>query len=134
MSFSLSSIKKNLLIKYPLFGSVLANVKFVEDDSISTASTDGNKIYYNSKFLSSLAEKEQTFVLAHEVCHIAFDHVLRSEGKNPKIWNIATDAVINALLNKDGLPLIDGVVDMPEAINFNAIFGGFSGSCVMFGI
>ena len=120
MSFSLSSIKKNLLIKYPLFGSVLANVKFVEDNSISTASTDGNRIYYNSKFLSSLSEKEQTFVLAHEVCHIAFDHVLRSEGKNPKIWNIATDAVINALLNKDGLPLIDGVVDMPEAINFNA--------------
>lgn len=120
MSFSLSSIKKNLLIKYPLFGSVLANVKFVEDNSIATAATDGNTIHYNSNFLSSLNEKEQTFVLAHEVCHIAFDHVLRSEGKNPKIWNIATDAVINALLNKDGLPLIDGVVDIPEAINFNA--------------
>ena len=43
---------------------------------------------------------EQIFVFAHEVCHIAFDHILRSEGKVSSIWNISTDAVINAFLKK----------------------------------
>lgn len=120
MKLDLDSIKKNLMIKYPLFGSILANTKFVEDDSVGTAGTDGDTIYYSPTFLSGLNEKEQTFVLAHEICHIAFDHVFRSEGKDKRLWNIATDAVINALLQHDGLPLVGDGVNIPEAVNYNA--------------
>ena len=108
------------MIKYPLFGSVLANTKFVEDDSVGTAGTDGDTIYYSPTFLSGLNQKEQTFVLAHEICHIAFDHVFRSEGKDKDLWNIATDAVVNALLQQDGLPLVGEGVNIPEAVNYNA--------------
>lgn len=120
MKFDLVSIKKNLMIKYPFFGGILANVKFVENNSVGTAATDGKRIYYSNNFLDTLDEKQQTFVLAHEVCHIAFNHILRSEGKNQRLWNIATDAVINALLSKDGLPIAVGGIDIPEAINHNA--------------
>ena len=45
--------------------------------------------------IDTITKEEQTFVFAHEVCHIAFNHILRSEGKDEDIWNIATDAVIN---------------------------------------
>lgn len=120
MKFDLDSIKKNLMIKYPLFGSVLANTKFVEDDSVGTAGTDGDTIYYSPTFLSGLNEKKQTFILAHEICHIAFDHVFRSEGKDKDLWNTATDAVVNALLQQDGLPLVGEGVNIPEAANYNA--------------
>ena len=34
--------------------------------------------------------------------------------------NIATDAVINAFLKQDKLPMVEGVIDIPEAINFDA--------------
>ena len=37
-----------------------------------------------------------------------------------QLWNIATDSVINALLKQDGLPMIDGGVDIPEAVNYDA--------------
>lgn len=120
MKVDLDSIKKNLMIKYPLFGSVIANTKFVEDKSILTGGTDGEIIYYNPTFLTSLNEKEQTFVFAHEICHIAFDHIYRSEGKDTELWNIATDAVVNALLQQDGLPLLESCVNISEAINYNA--------------
>ncbi|UKI28058.1 MAG: hypothetical protein L6V91_08705 [Bacilli bacterium] len=85
-----------------------------------TAGTDGETIYYNPEYLEGLSVEEQTFIFAHEVCHIAFNHILRSEGKNPELWNIATDGVINQFLKRDGLKMAPGVVDMAEAINYDA--------------
>ena len=51
---------------------------------------------------------------------IRFDHIFRREGKEKILWNIATDAVINALLKQDGLEMIEGGINIPEAENFNA--------------
>ena len=120
MDFNIDIVKRKMLVKYPFFGSVVANVNYKENTKISTAGTDGKTIYYNPDFLQKLNKDEQTFIFAHEVCHIAFDHMKRSKGKDPKIWNIATDAVINQLLKRDGLKLIDGSIDMAEAINYDA--------------
>jgi len=116
----INSIKRKLLIKYPFFGSVIANAKLVEQEEIGTAATDGTNICYNPKFLETLNESQQIFVFAHEISHIAFKHIERSENKNKFAWNLATDAVVNALLKNDGLELVDGVVDIPEAINCDA--------------
>lgn len=116
----LESIKRRLLVKYPLFGSVVANCNFVAEQSIETAGTDGKNIYYNPNFIESVTDNEQTFIFAHEICHIAFDHIFRSEGKDKRLWNIATDSVINAFLKQDGLAMIEGGIDMPEAINYDA--------------
>lgn len=120
MSIDIDRIKRKLLIKYPTFGSVIANLEFQESIDIATSATDGKVLLYNPKFLGDLSEKQQIFVFAHEVCHIAFEHIFRSEGKDKKLWNIATDSVINALLKQDGLPMVEGVVNIPEAINYDA--------------
>ena len=121
MSFNIDIMKKRLLIKYPFFGSILANTNFIVSDSFPTAATDGKNIYYNIDFVNSLKEKEQTFLFAHEVCHIAFNHIYRSEGKNQELWNIATDGVINSFLSqKDGLPIIEDGVDIEDAFKYDA--------------
>lgn len=117
---NIDGIKRRLLVKYPLFGNIVANTNFVCEQSVVTAETDGKDIYYNPDFINSLTDKEQTFVIAHEICHIAFDHIYRSEGKDSKIWNIATDSVINAFLKKDGLSIVKGAIDIPEAIKYDA--------------
>ena len=118
-------IKRRLLFKYPFFGSVIANVKIIMNNNcysngIPTLATDGETIYYHEKAMENLTPDEQLFMLAHEICHIAFNHVSRSKGKIPKLWNQATDAVINAFLKQDGLPLVKGVIDIPESINYDA--------------
>ena len=120
MSTNIDSIKRKLLIKYPTFGSVIANLEFQASKDIATAGTDGKVLLYNPKFLGDLSEKQQIFIFAHEVCHVAFEHIFRSEGKDKRLWNIATDSVINALLKQDGLPIVEGGVDIPEAINYDA--------------
>lgn len=120
MGFDIESIKRKMLVKYPFFGSVVANVDYRTNKSVPTAGTDGKVIHYNPEFLANLSVEEQTFIFAHEVCHIAFNHILRSEGKDPAIWNTATDAVINAFLKRDGLKMVEGGVDMADAINYDA--------------
>lgn len=120
MKYDIDALKRKMLVKYPFFGSVVANVDYKENKDILMAGTDGETIYYNPEYLERLSVEEQTFIFAHEVCHIAFNHILRSEGKNHELWNIATDGVINQFLKRDGLKMVTGVVDIPEAINYDA--------------
>lgn len=120
MKYDIAALKRKMLVKYPFFGSVVASVGYKENKDIPTAGTDGETIYYNPEYLEGLSVEEQTFIFAHEVCHIAFNHILRSEGKNPELWNIATDGVINQFLKRDGLKMAPGVIDMAEAINYDA--------------
>ena len=120
MKYDIEALKRKMLVKYPFFGSVVAGVKYKEERSVGTAGTDGKTIYYNPDFLEKLSTDEQTFIFAHEVCHIAFNHILRSEGTNPQIWNTATDAVINQFLKRDGLKMVEGGVDIADAVNYDA--------------
>ncbi len=117
---NLETIKRKLLVKYPLFGSVVANSNFILESRVATVETNGENIYYNANFIEAITNDEQIFVFAHEICHIAFEHISRSEGKDIETWNIATDAVINAFLKQDGLPIIKGAIDIPKAINYDA--------------
>ena len=124
MNKDVENIIDGLLIKYPFFGSVIAGTKIIENNAclsngIPTTATDGECIYYHKDVLK-YSEEELEFLFAHEICHIAFDHINRRKNKDKEVWNIATDAVINAFLKKDGLKLINGTVDMPEAINYDA--------------
>lgn len=120
MKYDIEPIKRKMLVKYPFFGSVTANVKYVENRNIQTAATNGKIVYYNPDFLEKISEEERIFVITHEICHIAFNHIIRSKNKNHKIWNIATDAIINAFLKKDGLKIVENAVDIEDAINYNA--------------
>lgn len=120
MKYDIAALKRKMLVKYPFFGSVVASVGYKENKDIPTVGTDGKIIYYNPKYLEGLSVEEQTFIFVHEVCHIAFNHILRSEGKNPELWTLATDGVINQFLKRDGLKIAPGGVDMAEAINYDA--------------
>jgi predicted metal-dependent peptidase len=45
--------------------------------------------------------KEIEFVIAHEILHCVFDHLGRREGRDPKLYNIAADYIVNNLLVRD---------------------------------
>ncbi len=114
--------KKDLILsKFPLLGVHLAGVKFKEMASCPTMATDGYQIYYSSKFLDSISEEDQCFCITHEVMHIAFNHIARLENKNPFVWNIATDAVINQMLQAEGWKIPEWAVNIPEAKDKSAV-------------
>lgn len=117
---NIESIIRRLLVKYPFFGSIIANTNFIADESKKAASTDGKNVYYNPNFIALLTQGQQICIFAHEICHIAFDHINRSKSKDDDVWNKATDAVINAFLKQDGLPLVKGMIDIKEAIYYDS--------------
>ena len=45
--------------------------------------------------VGSTAIDRVSFVLAHETLHVVLRHITRASGKNPKIWNLAADLVVN---------------------------------------
>jgi len=115
----MEKIKQKIFVKYPFLSGSASDVRYVETDSLISIGTNGKDIFYNPKYLKTLTEEEQIFVFAHEICHIAFNHIFKSEDKNPTVWNMATDAVINAYLKKDGLKLVKGAIYVPQAIHYD---------------
>lgn len=100
----LSVCRRDILTKYPFIGSIALRMEMVpvRDVRVRTACTDGNSVYFDIAFLSSLSRDEQTFVLAHEVWHAVLMHLVRRHNRIPELFNIATDKEVNAMLQKDG--------------------------------
>ena len=91
--------------------SMLLNLELVENPSIDTLATDGQKIFWNKDFVKSISEKELQAVLVHEACHVIWEHPvrMREQNKNHVIWNYATDYVINGFIHWDlGMRLPEG--------------------------
>ena len=121
------NVKRKMLAKYPRFGSeiAVANIEFKDNLKYHTAATDGKNIYVDPNYLASLSENDRLFTIAHEIMHIKFMHMYRLKDKSgvkrdPELWNIATDAIINANLERDGFTIKEGYVNMPEALDYSA--------------
>lgn len=112
--------RAGVLKKFPLLGSVMSGVKFIPVPQIQTAATDGVRVFYNPDHFKEISHEDRVVLFAHELMHIAFDHIPRGVGKNRELWNISTDAVINQIIKNEGLELLDYLIDMPEAINMSA--------------
>ena len=91
----LERVKRAVLRRYPIFASVaLKDIKLELSEEVSTAAVVGHpnslgvieieKIVVNPKFFDNLKFGERVFVLAHEVCHIAFKHFSRALDKPEK--------------------------------------------------
>ena len=120
MIYDIAILKRKVLAMYPFFGSVAANVEYQEIEDTGIMKNDGSTIFYDPRYMSTLSDDDQLFLLAHELCHIAFEHKERGVGKDPTVWMSATDAVINQMLKRDGLEIISGGIDYPEAIDYSA--------------
>jgi predicted metal-dependent peptidase len=86
-----------LLFDHPFFGNLASRLRLVNcDDWCETAATDGVTLYYNSRFINKLKTGELTFLIAHEVLHVAYDHMNRIGDRDSRIFNIANDYAVNS--------------------------------------
>lgn len=88
--------------------TVLFSLKFSWNASIPTACTNGLNLQFNPDFFMKLSEAERVGVLVHEAWHVAFQHMTRVGDKDFRTWNIATDYVINNMLDDNGFALPEG--------------------------
>jgi predicted metal-dependent peptidase len=89
---------------FPLLGALATGFELVEDRElcqrldirVAAVSASERTIYFNP--LAGLSEPEVRFVMAHEILHVALRHEARALDRDPLIWNVACDYVINQWL------------------------------------
>ncbi len=86
----------NMLLHCPFYGNLACRLEFKDaTDWCPTAATDGKYFYYNRNFIDALDQEELVFLCGHEVEHCVYDHFGRRGDKQPLLWNIANDYVVN---------------------------------------
>lgn len=91
-----------LLLRHPFFGNMATRMKIVDaSDWLPTAATDFRHFYFNREFFEKLNPRQIEFVVAHEILHCVYDHMMRHEGREKQIWNIAADYKVNGLLKRE---------------------------------
>jgi predicted metal-dependent peptidase len=90
-----------LRMKSPFFATLAMFARFLPTQECPTAATDGKDIFYNEDFIRSLPPKQIDGLLLHEVLHAALLHCTRRNTREPQIWNIAADIVINGMIAQE---------------------------------
>ncbi len=111
---------------YPLLGGIAAGMRIVADAelarahdiSVAAVNAEAGEIYVNP--LCRFSDEEWRFVLAHEMLHAALRHGDRRGARDPYLFNVAADYVINGWLCEMG------VGAMPEGLLFDPELTGRS--------
>jgi predicted metal-dependent peptidase len=110
----LSSHLLRIRAKAPFLGSLALQAQYKASTELPTAATDGKDVFYNPAFFASLKPFEREAVLMHEVLHAALLHVPRRGKRDPKLYNIAADYVVNEILAQSGFVLPESALRRPE--------------------
>ena len=100
-----------LLLRHPFFGNMATRLRIIAaDEWLGTAAVDGRNLYYNTQFFNAMNNKEIEFVVAHEILHMVFDHMGRRDDRDPMIYNISADYIVNNTLVRDRIGTIPSIV------------------------
>ncbi|GCE07876.1 vWA domain-containing protein [Dictyobacter aurantiacus] len=98
-----------LRLRSPFFSTLALFSRVIPSRKFHTAATDGRNIYINPNFWRALTSAERLGLLAHEVLHAALLHVPRRGQRDPLLWNVAADIVVNGtILAEPGFVLPKG--------------------------
>ncbi|HIL41944.1 MAG TPA: hypothetical protein EYG35_01000 [Gammaproteobacteria bacterium] len=98
----LSATLLQIRAKSPFFATLSLYAELISRDDINTAATDGQNIFYNPDYIDSLTQSQLAGLLMHEILHAALLHVTRRGARNPTLWNIAADIVVNGVIREQG--------------------------------
>ena len=112
--------RKWVLNEFPLLGPLAAQLKIIADSGVCAREDIGiaavnpylGEVYFNPD--RPMSESEVRFVYVHELLHVALLHHTRTQGRDPYLWNVACDYVINDWLIEMGvgtMPQIGGLYD-----------------------
>jgi predicted metal-dependent peptidase len=85
----------------PLVFTLMAPLEHICTTSVATAATDGKRFYWNPKFVTRLHHYGLRFVCQHEAWHSLYMHPNRVKRRNPRLWNIAVDYIVNGVIFED---------------------------------
>jgi predicted metal-dependent peptidase len=115
----IAKARVGMMFDTPFFGHLALNFELVENNQMKmpTMATDGRRLFYDENFVKQTSLEHLKFIIAHEVMHIVLWHIPRRIGREPDLWNQASDFVDNEMVKKD-------FPDTPPGILLNSEFDG----------
>ncbi len=113
---------------YPLLGALASAFAVIEDAAlcermeiqVAAVDAEAREVYVNPRI--GMTDGQLRFVIAHELLHVGLAHAARCQGREPYLWNVACDYVINGWLveMEVGEPPAFGVLYDPELKGLSA--------------
>lgn len=94
--------RNELYLKMRFLDVALSSFQYVLDGTIDTMGTDGFYMYYNPQHLGGLYRKDRTLVnraYLHITLHCIFRHLIRRNGRDEQLWNLACDIVAESMVD-----------------------------------
>ena len=100
----MNTATKFLLRYQAFFATILLTLEVILDNTVGTMGVDGKRLWWSVDFVvRKCRQNKVTFILLHEVMHVALKHMLRKGHRDHDLWNQACDLYINMLLVRMGL-------------------------------
>lgn len=80
-------------------------------------------LYYSEAFVKTLSPEELIGCLTHEALHFVKEDFFRCGTREPFIWNIASDIVINFMIQQEKMKLPDGIQTLPNTAGDITVLG-----------
>jgi predicted metal-dependent peptidase len=97
--------------KMIFFGSLAMHMDIIKKDEIPTTAVNvKGQLLYNESFVNEQDKQGLRFLVAHEVMHLATNCFTRRGSRDPFVWNVANDYVINLLLKDAGIHPLEGAL------------------------
>jgi len=98
--------KVKLMLEHPYIGSVATLLELRHNTTEAlTFSSDGVSLTYNDEYFEKVPLEEIEFALANGAMHAVLKHSERVHTRVGRIWQAASDLVVNSMLVKNGFVL-----------------------------
>ena len=93
-----------LVQRQPFVGHLAMHLDLIPiiDSRMTTACTDGTRMFMDAEFYRRMDEEERLGVLGHEVWHCALRHFQRKGERDRQKFNFASDVEVDLLLHQAG--------------------------------
>ena len=96
--------RSRVILAHRFVAALALRMPCIADGRCPTMWTDGNVMGYDPLFVNSITTDELVGVVAHEVWHTVLMHHLRRGERDPEVWNIAADHVVNLIITQSDPP------------------------------
>lgn len=94
----ISATLLRLRMRSPFFATLALFARVRLSHDITTAATDGRTVFVNPDYFQLIPAPEQDYLILHNVLHAALLHVTRRGERDPEVWNIAGDIIVNGVI------------------------------------
>lgn len=102
--------RSGLITMEPFFGTLATKLSLVADAKAKSTWTDGKSLGFNEDWATETAMPQLEAAVAHHVLSCAWGHHLRRGSRDRKLWQEASDYVVNLELQRSGFKLPEGAL------------------------